>query len=183
MTLGMTGSSDAMIAALQLRLARVDDTKPVRNILAAAASELTGRFGDGHWSGVRSVETLRKYVAQETLYVLQANDIAFGTMRLTERKPGFYRGEWFADSKAPAYYLFDMAIDPPHQHRGIGCQAMKLAEGLARSRGLTAVRLDAYGGAAGAGRFYEKCGFRQVHAGEFNGVALEYFEKLVERPA
>jgi GNAT superfamily N-acetyltransferase len=183
MALEVTGSTDDSVASVGLRLARGEDVQPVRRILAAAASDLTARFGIGHWSGVGSAETLRKYVEQGSLYVVQANDAAVGTLRLTERKPGFYRGEWFADPKALTCYLFDMAIDPPHRRRGAGRQAMRLAEELARSRGLAAIRLDAYGGPAGAGRFYEKCGFRQVYGGDFKGVALEYFEKLVAYPA
>ena len=56
---------------------------------------------------------------------------------------------------------------------------MELAERLAQRAGLRAIRLDAYGGPAGAGRFYEKCGYRLVHTGEMRGVLLEYFEKVL----
>jgi len=54
---------------------------------------------------------------------------------------------------------------------------MALAEDAARASRLKAVRPDACGGPAGAGGFYRKCGYRQVHAGSFNGVTLDYFEK------
>ena len=171
----------ATLSQAELRPARSSDVKAVRAVLTAAANDLTARFGEGHWSGVSSVEALRKYLDEGALYVVEAEARMLGTLRLSERKIGFYHNDWFADPSAAAGYLLDMAIDPAHQRRGIGQQAMRLAEELARARGLAAIRLDAYGGPAGAGRFYEKCGFRQVHAGEFKGVALEYFEKLIER--
>jgi GNAT superfamily N-acetyltransferase len=164
----------------RLRAALAEDIGLVRAILSTAANDLTTRFGEGHWSGVRSVETLRKYAGEGVLYVVEQAATVVGTLRLTDRKIGFYRSSWFVDPQAAAGYLMDMAIDPAHQRRGIGRQAMIMAENLARSQDLPAIRLDAYGGPAGAGRFYQKCGYRLVHQGEMNGVALEYYEKLVE---
>jgi GNAT superfamily N-acetyltransferase len=170
----------SVIDRLGLRPATDEDVKKVRVILAAAAADLTARFGAGHWSGVRSPETLRKYISEGRLYLIEGDGVAVGTLRLTDRKIPFYRGEWFADPKAGACYLLDMAINPTHQRRGIGRGATRLAEELARARGMTAIRLDAYRGPAGAGGFYLKCGYQLVHSGEFNGIALDYFEKLVE---
>jgi GNAT superfamily N-acetyltransferase len=176
----MSGPIDSTPSLLNLRPALDRDVKRVRAILAAAASDLTVHFGEGHWSGVRSVETLRKYLDEGALYVAETDVGAVGTLRLTERKIGFYRSDWFANPNDDAFYLLDMAIDPNYQRSGIGRRAMALAEDLARSHGLKAIRLDAYGGLAGAGGFYRKCGYRLVHLGEMQGVALEYYEKLVE---
>ena len=111
--------------------------------------------------------------------MIEASGIAIGALRLIDRKIPFYRGEWFADPKARAGYLLDMAIDPPHQRRAHGRAAVGAIEEIARSRGMQAVRLDAYSGPAGAGLFYLKCGYRLVHRGEFNGIGLEYFEKPI----
>lgn len=162
-----------------LRPAVSDDIPVVRAILSAAAADLTARFGTGHWSKVRSTETLRKYLDQKILHIIEHKTAAVGTLRLTDRKIGFYHQDWFKHPDDPAGYLLDMAIDPAHQRRGIGRRAMKLVEGLARRTGLRAVRFDAYAGPAGAGPFYRKCGYALVHAGAFNGVALEYFEKVL----
>jgi ribosomal-protein-alanine N-acetyltransferase len=73
----------------------------------------------------------------------------------------------------------DMAVRPDRQRRGVGRRSMELAEQIARRVGLRAIRLDAYAGPAGAGEFYQSCGYAMVHAGAFKGVALEYFEKLL----
>jgi GNAT superfamily N-acetyltransferase len=168
---------------LALRAARAEDVERVRTILEAAAADLTARFGEGHWSRVSAVETLRRHADQGTLFLAEIDGAAIGAMQVTDRKVSFYRGEWFAHPKDAAAYLLDMAIEPAHQRRGLGRRAMALAEELARARGLPAIRLDAYGGPAGAGGFYAKCGYRLVHTGTFNGIALEYFEKLLGPPA
>jgi hypothetical protein len=42
-----------------------------------------------------------------------------------------------------------------------------------------AVRLDAYQGPAGAGGFYERCGFREVGRAAYRGTPLIYFELLL----
>jgi GNAT superfamily N-acetyltransferase len=164
---------------LRLRQAGLDDVGTVREILAAAAADLTACFGDGHWSTVRAIETLRKYADNGDLCLVEANSIAVGTLRLTDRKIGFYRNDWFARPDDPAGYLLDMAVHPNHQRRGIGRRSLQLTEQLARGAGLRAIRLDAYVGPAGAGDFYKKCGYALMHAGAFKGVALEYFEKLL----
>jgi len=39
--------------------------------------------------------------------------------------------------------------------------------------------LDAYDGAAGAGRFYAKCGFLEVGRKIYRGVPLVYFELML----
>ncbi len=166
-----------------LRRAASGDVQRVRDVLAAAAHRLTARFGHGHWSTVRTLRTLRKYAGDGDLYLVDVDGATVGTLKLTNRKIGFYHSDWFADPGAAAAYLMDMAIDPRHQRRAIGRRAMALAEAIARRDGLCAMRLDAYRGPAGAGPFYRKCGYTLVHQGEINGARLEYYEKLLSAPA
>jgi GNAT superfamily N-acetyltransferase len=166
-------------AAVTLRQAKPDDVATAREILAAAAADLTTRFGEGHWSHVRSIETLRQYALNGTLYLTEAGAEPVGVLRLTERKISFYRKDWFARPDDRAGYLLDMSVHPSRQRQGVGRRAMELVDQLARSAHLSAVRLDAYAGPAGAGPFYRKCGYVQVHSATFRGVALEYFEKVL----
>lgn len=166
-----------------LRQAASGDVQQVRTVLAAAAHRLTARFGHGAWSTVRTLRTLRKYADDGVLYLVEVEGDAVGTLKLTNRKIGFYHNDWFADPGAAAAYLMDMAIDPRHQRRAIGRRAMALAEEIARRDGFGALRLDAYRGPAGAGPFYRKCGYALVHQGEFRGVRLEYYEKPLSASA
>jgi GNAT superfamily N-acetyltransferase len=162
-----------------IRKADTDDIKLVRIILAAVADDLTARFGCGHWSTVRSSGTLRKYIGNGALHVVEVGAVAVGSLKLTPRKIGFYQKSWFAVPQDAAAYLSDMAIDPAYQRRGLGRQSMEALERLAQHAGLKALRLDAYRGPAGAVPFYRKCGYAQVHEGEQNGVPLTYFEKVL----
>jgi GNAT superfamily N-acetyltransferase len=163
-----------------LRLATPEDAKGVRAVGAAAADRLTWDFGPGHWSRARSLETIRKYIGQRTQFVaVEPDETIVGSFKLTTQKIGFYRGAWFAEPKAVAGYLTDMAVHPDRQRQGVGRAMMAQADELARALGMTAIRLDAYDGPSGAGRFYEKCGYRLVHKGEISGTALEYFERVL----
>lgn len=162
-----------------LHQARSGEVDAVREILAAAAADLTARFGPGHWSHVRGIDTLRQYARSGSLHVVGTAGSPVGVLRLTDRKPGFFRKEWFARPQERAGYLFDMAVHPHRQRCGIGRRAMALAEQVARDTRWHALRLDAYAGPAGAGEFYRKCGYVLVHSAAFRGVALEYFEKVL----
>jgi GNAT superfamily N-acetyltransferase len=170
---------EPILSGAQLRLAQSGDIRAIRAVLAAAAHDLSTRFGEGHWSGVRSIETLRKYLDEGVLYVVENDERIIGTLRLTDQKIGFYRADWFTNPDDKAGYLLDMAIDPTRQRRGVGQLAMATCEDIARVAGLQAIRLDAYTGPAGAGEFYRRCGYRLMHQGAFHGVGLEYYEKLL----
>jgi GNAT superfamily N-acetyltransferase len=100
------------------------------------------------------------------------------TFTLGPKKPPFYHNGWFAEPKATAVYLSNMAVLPALQRQGIGTWCIQEAELLARVWGAHAIRLDAYQGPAGAGVFYHKCGFSLVHAGTLD---LEYYEKALDR--
>lgn len=164
---------------MRLRLAIAHDAKVIRAISVAAADRLTWDFGPGHWSRGRSLETIRKYIGQGTQYVADDQGEVLGSFKLTDQKIGFYRSAWFADPKAKAGYLTDMAVHPDQQRKGVGRAMMAEADRVAEGLGMKAIRLDAYDGPSGAGRFYEKCGFTLVHMGEINGTALEYFERVL----
>ena len=50
---------------------------------------------------------------------------------------------------------------------------------IARERLADAIRLDAYDSPAGAGAFYEKCGFRQVGRVIYRNTPLLYYEMMI----
>ena len=144
----------------------------------AAADDLTMRHGTGHWSTVSTLATTKKHIAANIVHVARTDRVV-GTFTLSQRKIAFYRKAWFAFPDAASLYLTNMAVDPAFQRTGIGRAIMVQIEHLARERSCRAIRFDAYDGPAGAGRFYEKCGYTCVHRGSVNDVALEYFEKVL----
>lgn len=76
-------------------------------------------------------------------------------------------------------YLTDMAVDPGLQRKGLGRQLLQEATAIARAWPGDGIRLDAYDGEVGAGRFYAKCGFRQVGRVIYRNTPLVYFELLL----
>ena len=106
------------------------DVEAVRSIRAAAADNLTARFGRGHWSLVTAVAGLRDKAEEGSLYLIERESSPVGTFMLTDEKIGFYRVEWFADANVRAAYLLDLAIHPSVQRKGLGRYAMGQAETL-----------------------------------------------------
>jgi GNAT superfamily N-acetyltransferase len=163
---------------LTCRTARRGDAPAVHAIRAAAAADLTARFGEGHWSRVARADRIRDK-ADGSLHLIEQDASPVATFVLTDRKIGFYRAAWVADPKHRAGYLLHLAVHPSLQRTGIGRYAIGQAEQLARSGDLQALRFDAYRGEVGASAFYLKCGYRLVHSGEIRGVELDYFEKTL----
>lgn len=164
---------------ITIRAAKHDDAETIHAIRTSAAEALTDAFGTGHWSHVATLRTLERHTVDRDLFVVENAGTAIATFELTSKKPGFYSKTWFADPAAPAIYLFNMAVDKTSQRNGFGRKIMAEMEATAAADGKYALRLDAYDAPAGAGTFYEKCGYSLVHSGSFNRVALCYYEKIL----
>ena len=72
-----------------------------------------------------------------------------------------------------------MAVSVAHQGQGLGKLAIEDALSVARAWPADSIRLDAYDGSAGAGSFYEKCGFRERGQVVYKGDPLVYYEFLL----
>lgn len=151
----------------------------MRDIRVRAARVLTRDHGRGHWATVNTVRTLKKRAAEQRLWAVDEGESPIATFTLAESKIHFYRLSWFAHPEHPALYLTDMAVHPDYQRKGVGRWCMREIERIARGRAARAVRFDAYDAAAGAGPFYEKCGYTLVHRGSFRGTPLRYYEKTL----
>jgi len=145
----------------------------------AASDRLTQDYGKGHWSScvtgsgvLRGIDTSRVLVARD------GGGAIVGTLRLATKKPWAIDVSYFAAVRRPIY-LLDMAVDPRFQRRGIGRHLCDEAGHVVRNWSGDAIRLDAYDSAAGAGGFYEKCGFREVGRVTYRRVPLIYFERLL----
>jgi GNAT superfamily N-acetyltransferase len=102
-----------------------DEVGAVRAILLAAAEDLTGHYGSGHWSRVHALQTLRRHQAQRAVLLIHAGSKAVATLTLGRKKVPFYHNDWFANPKAPAVYLTDMAVLPAFQRQGIGTWSLQ----------------------------------------------------------
>jgi GNAT superfamily N-acetyltransferase len=61
-----------------------------------------------------------------------------------------------------SWWVWDILIDEPHRGRGIGTQALRLAEDHARAQGATELGLTVFGHNAVARHVYEAAGYRTV---------------------
>lgn len=113
-----------------------------------------------------------------TVCVAKFRGQAVATLALSTRKPWAIDTAYFTPTAAPLY-LTDMAVHPRLQRTGVGRQCIAQAMEIAKKWPATALRLDAYDTAYGAGDFYRKCGFHEVGRAIYRQVPLIYFELLL----
>jgi ribosomal protein S18 acetylase RimI-like enzyme len=141
----------------------------------SVAEAMTLKHGEGDWSAIpNAAMVLRQLRASRVLLARRAAQI-LGTVRLTTALQTLLPSNNFTPVKH-ALYIFGLAVAPEVQGQGIGRALIDAAKDAARSSRADALWLDAYDHAAGAGPFYEKCGFKRVGTTSHNTVSLLYYE-------
>ena len=154
------------------------DAERIAELRNAAADRLTAEFGRGHWSAHVAAEAVAANMQRSRVYVWRERERIVATLRLLPKKPSEYHRPWFTHVRRPVY-LYDMAVDPAHQRKGHGRALIEHAIRTAREYPADAIRLDAYDHAAGAGAFYEKCGFRETSRRVYFRAPIIYYELLL----
>ena len=167
-----------MTATVSIATATPDDAAAVAEVRNAAADELTRLHGQGHWSGFTTSHGVLRGINTSRVLVARSGHRIIGTLRLATKRPWAIDPSFFADSKRPLY-LVDMAVTPSAQRQGTGRELLRAAVKTAEGWKADAIRLDAYDHAAGAGPFYEKCGFKEVGRATYRGVPLIYYQFLL----
>lgn len=85
------------------------------------------------------------------LYAVQDDDVDVGYLWLAERDNQGRKVIW----------IYNIEIDEQHRGRGLGREAMRLAEGEARARGLGRVELNVFGGNEVARNLYRSLGYEE----------------------
>jgi len=99
-------------------------------------------------------------------------------VRLATKKPWAIDVSYFTPVKRPLY-LTGMAVSVAHQRQGLGRRALDDACVVAEKWPAEAIRLDAYDAKAGAGGFYDRCGFTECGRVVNKGTPLVYYERLL----
>ena len=144
----------------------------------AASGALTARFGEGHWSSLVTEQSALSSQRHARVRIGREGKRILTTLRLATRKPWAIDVGYFTPVKRPLY-LTGMAVAVTHQGRGLGQLALADARAVAAAWPADAIRLDAYDAAAGAGPFYEKCGFAERGRVVYKGTPLVYYELLI----
>jgi ribosomal protein S18 acetylase RimI-like enzyme len=160
-----------------ISLANAEDVKALAAMRAAIAHDMTARFGDGAWSAVPGKVTVMKQMRASRVLVARRDAKVVGTVRLAAARPLAFDSAAFTPVNQ-ALYVLGLAVAPQMRNQGLGRALMDAAKEAASSSGVDALWLDAYDHAAGAGPFYEKCGFRHVGRTTLNDQPLFYYEWL-----
>ena len=166
--------------AVRLTLAAEEDAAAIAALRNAVATDLTRRFGIGHWSSQSTERGVRSSMKRESVYVVRDERGIVATLTLVTKKPWAIDRKYFSKCNRPLY-LTSMAVAPDLQRQGIGRLCMDAAAKLVKQWPGDAIRLDAYDAEAGAGEFYRKCGFREVGRAAYRNAPLIYFEMAVKR--
>jgi GNAT superfamily N-acetyltransferase len=161
-----------------LTLATPKDAASIAALLTSAANMLTVQYGTGHWSHTSTEKSVLQSIRTSRVYAASEGGTVVGTFALTTKKPWAIDTAYFTTRTRPVY-LLSMAVSPVRQGRGIGRACVEAAKTLSRDWPAEVIRLDAYDALAGAGPFYEKCGFRDVGHVLYKKVPLIYFELLL----
>ncbi len=163
---------------LRFRDAALKDVPAIAALRNATAGALTARFGEGHWSTLVTERATAAGQRHARIRVGRSGTRILTVLRLATKKPWAIDTSYFTPVKRPLY-LTGMAVAVGYQSHGLGRRALEGARAIALAWPADSIRLDSYDAAAGAGRFYAKCGFQPRGHVSFKGEVLEYYELLL----
>lgn len=165
---------------MSISLATPQEAAAIAEVISEAAHDLTVKHGMGHWSAVATEKGVLNGMSKAKVLVALNGADVIGTLRLTSSRPWVIDPAYFTPVPRPVY-LVDMAVRPGYQRLGVGRSLIEQAKALSTSLAGDSIRLDAYAGMAGAGGFYEKCGFTDRGHVVYKSVPHIYFEWLIHK--
>lgn len=165
-------------SVMRLTLATAEDVPAIAALRTAVAEHLTREHGRGHWSSMATERGVLHALRTARVFVMRRRARLVATLCLATRKPWAIDTAYFTACSRPLY-LTDMAVHPSLQRRGIGRRCVNEGCDIVRAWPGDAIRLDAYDAKAGAGAFYEKCGFREVGRVTYRRTPLVYYEMIL----
>lgn len=163
---------------LRFRDATLDDVPTIAALQNAASGALTARYGVGHWSSLGTERGAALAQRHARVRIGRSGKRILTVLRLAKKKPWAIDISYFTPVRLPLY-LTGMVVSVAHQGEGLGKLAIEDALEVARAWPADSIRLDAYDGDAGAGSFYEKCGFRERGRVVYKGDPLVYYEFML----
>jgi len=169
-----------MTLQIKFRDATLKDVPIIAALHNAASGALTARYGAGHWSQLGTERSAELSLRHARVRLGLSEKYVVSIVRLATKKPWAIDVSYFTPVKRPLY-LTGMTVSAAHWGSGIGRRAMADARNVAEAWPADAIRLDAYDADAGAGKFYEKNGFREVGRVVYKGDPLVYYELLLTK--
>jgi GNAT superfamily N-acetyltransferase len=157
-----------------------DDAAKLAALHTAVAQHLTETHGAGPWSAPTTEKGVLSAMRHSSVFVLEESATIIATLRLATKKPWAIDVAYFSKCEKPLY-LLAMAVTPARQRQGIGRKCLEEAKRVAVSWPADAIRLDAYDAKAGAGGFYERCGYAEVGRVVYRKAPLIYYELVLTK--
>lgn len=157
--------------------ATVADVPSLVALRTSVAQRMAERYGEGDWSALPTEAAVIRQVRASRILIERRDSRIVGTVRLAAAIQALFDASAFTPV-AHAFYVLGLAVAPDVQGQGIGRALMAAAKDTARESFADALWLDAFEHAAGAGIFYEKCGFRRVGGVQRGAMRLGYYEWL-----
>ncbi len=151
------------------------DAPALTALRVEVARRLLLEHGGGPWSACPSRAIVLRQMRASHMLVARRGEEIVGTVRLIRANPMLLDASAFTPVGV-ALYLIGLAVEPQARAQGIGRELVETCKRIARSWPAQALWLDTYATAAGAGRFYEKCGFRQVGPTMFKDAPMRFYE-------
>jgi GNAT superfamily N-acetyltransferase len=169
-----------VVKRFDLRPAVAEDAAALAALHITVARHLTEVHGTGPWSSQTSEKGVLFAMRHSRVLVAREGDEIVATFRLATKKPWAIDASYFTKCTTPLY-LLAMAVSPARQRQGIGRRCLDEASRIAKAWPADAIRLDAYDAYAGAGGFYEHCGYAERGRASFRNAPLIYYELLLRQ--
>ena len=163
----------------KLQPASPEDAVALAALHNAVADHLTQQHGHGPWSSRTTERSVLTAMRTSRIFLVRAGAEIVATFRFATKKPWAIDPSYFS-ARCKSLYVLSMAVTPARQRQGIGRWCLEQAKQVAREWPAEAIRLDAYAGDGGAGRFYARCGFREVGRVTYRKAPLIYYELLLQ---
>ncbi len=164
--------------SIRFRDATPKDVAAIASLQNAVAGALTARHGDGPWSSSTSERSAELSLRHARVRVGVSARRIVTVLRLATKKPWAIDVSYFTPVKRPLY-LTGMAVSVAQQGQALGRAALQDARAVAGAWPADAIRLDAFDAPAGAGAFYERCGYEERARVAYKGNPLIYLELLL----
>jgi GNAT superfamily N-acetyltransferase len=162
---------------LSISDANLADAPALLALRTAVARGMAQDHGEGPWSASPDLARIVQQLHATRVLVARREGQIVGMVRLTTVAQAAIDSSSFTPV-ANALYVLGLAVAPEARRASVGRRLMEASKDIAREWPATALWLDAYEHAAGAGRFYSNCGFQARGTAVHEGMTLRFYEWL-----
>ncbi len=173
---------------LNISLASACDLQAVSKLYDDVTAYLESHINYCGWrrGAYPTQEDAQQALEQSCLYVAKSENEVVGSFILNQKfEPAYEAANWSLPSDySNLFVIHTFTAHPAHSGKGIGRKMLEYIAELARSQGMSSIRLDTYEKNLPAIAVYESCGFRFVGKvdlgkGEWGLDLFNCYEKIL----